>query len=206
MAQAKTTFNWRSAILEVTGIVFAVLLALWLEGWREDRELQEQANNNLERVVAEVARNRSDLVESIALHEAYIEALTAALNDKDVSLQNVGPYLKVDGSTTSDAAWQSARLSSSVGRIPPEITMQLAALYDTQAYYADYLNFFFQRYIDLISDIEDGPKPEVATRKFVRHLGVTNALADQLLRRYDRFLEAQGVNVDAAQSQGLDAG
>ena len=195
MADKTASFNWRSATLEVASIVFAVLLALWLEGWREDIEHQHQAQENLDRVIAEVQQNRSDLIESTALHETYIEALSAALKDDDVSLSKLGPYLKVDGGATSDAAWQSARLSVSISRIPTDVTMQLAALYDTQAYYADYLNFFFQRYIDLISEIQDGPTPDVATRKFARHLAVTNLLASQLIRRYDQFLADQGIDV-----------
>ncbi|WP_262693886.1 hypothetical protein [Kordiimonas aquimaris] len=190
--------NWRKASVEVASIVFAVLLALWLEGWREDTEQQYLAQENLDRVVTEITQNRADLVASIALHKSYIQALSAALNEEALSFNLLAPHLKVDGGTTSNAAWQSARMSTSVSRISPEVTVELAALYDTQAYYADYLNFFFQRYIDLISDIEESAAPQTATRKFIRHLAVTNALAGQLLGRYDNFLKTQGVSIEGA--------
>lgn len=190
--------NWRRASLEVASIVFAVLLALWLEGWREDNEQDDMARENLDRVVTEITQNRTDLIASIALHKSYISALSDALNEETLSFNLLAPHLKVDGGTTSNAAWQSARLSTSVSRISPEVTVELAALYDTQAYYADYLNFFFQQYIDLISDIEESPSSGAATRKFIRHLAVTNALAQQLLDRYDNFLTAQGVILEDA--------
>jgi hypothetical protein len=67
----------------------------------------------------------------------------------------------------------------------------LASLYDTQAYYADYLKFFFQRYIDLVTEIEADPDNRVLIRKFRQHLSITNVLAEQLLDQYDTFLMAQ---------------
>lgn len=197
MANKQQSVNWKSALLEVAGIVFAVLLALWLEGWREEQEQYRQAQENLGRVIAEIQQNRADLITSIAVHQSYIDALSTALKEEEALLDALAPYLKIDGGTTSDAAWQSARMSASVGKIPPEVTMQLAAVYDTQAYYADYLNFFFQRYIDLISNIENDADYRVPTRKFVRHLSVTNSLADQLLERYDGLLRSQGIVLGA---------
>lgn len=202
MAKKAAQINWRSASLEVAGIVFAVLLALWLEAWREDAELEAQAQENLKRITAEISQNRADLIASVEIHKVYIEGLDKALKSGEVSIAGVSEFLKIEGGATSDAAWQSARLSASVSQLSADTTTQLAALYDTQSYYTRYLNFFFQRYIDLVIEIETGPEKRIAAQKFRQHLAITNSLADQLLGRYDTFLRAQGVDVPAMSTDG----
>ena len=184
-----STLDWRKAVFEGVAIVFAVLLALWLEGWREDVERAERADAFLERIRAEVAQNRESLVNAIAEHEAYMAGLNKALDEGDVSIQTVGPFLQIEGGATSDAAWRSAQLSQSVtAMIPLETLSSLSALYETQGYYTDYLNFFFQDYVNLITEIENGTDARKNAQKFQRHLSVTNSLGEQLLARYDNFL------------------
>lgn len=187
---AKTSsLDWRKAVFEGVAIVFAVLLALWLEGWREDVELRDRADAHLERIRAEVVENREALVAAIAEHESYIAGLDAALVADDLSLGTIGQFLKIEGGATSDAAWRSAQLSQGMAAVISVETLgTLAALYDTQAYYTDYLNFFFQNYIDLVTEIEEGNSGRAPIRKFRQHLSVTNSLAEQLLARYDTFL------------------
>lgn len=192
MTDKKPVVEWRKAGFELAGIVFAVLLALWLESWREDIELQERASEHLERIRAEINQNRTGLKSAIEEHEAYMDGLSAALVSGDISIEAVGPYLQIEGSATSDSAWRSAQMSQSIGKMPLATLGDLASLYDTQAYYTGYLNFFFQGYIDLVSDVQEGVQAEIAVKKFRHHLSIVNSLARQLLRRYDGFLNVEG--------------
>ena len=190
MAKETITARWGKAGFEIVGIVFAVLLALWLEGWREDVELQQRADDHLTRIRAEITENRSSVQSSIIDHRALIEGLDAALDADGINMNDVGPYLKIEGGSTSDASWRSAQLSQSINQIPLETMGNLAALYDTQAYYIDYLNYFFQQYVDMVTEIEAAPSNRVLIRKFRQHLSITNVLAEQLLDRYDTFLNS----------------
>ncbi|MBO6506481.1 MAG: hypothetical protein JJ850_00195 [Kordiimonadaceae bacterium] len=185
----KKDLDWRSIGFEVAAIVFAVLLALWLEGWRNDVELADRAATHLDRIRAEVQQNRESLVNAIAEHEAYMTGLGEALETGDLDIQKVGPFLQIEGGATSDAAWRSAQLSQSIAAMMPLETLnRLSALYETQGYYTDYLNYFFQDYVNLITEIEAGDEAPKYVQKFRRHLSVTNSLAEQLLNRYDTFL------------------
>lgn len=189
MAKQSSRFEWRKAGFEVFAIVFAVLLALWLEGWREDVERQERADLFLDRIRAEISQNRENLKETIQQHEEYMAGLEAAIKEGDTSIETVGPFLQIEGSATNSSAWQSAKMSQSISQMPPETVADLASIYDTQAYYGNYLAFFFQNYTDLATAIEMGDASKLHARKFYRHLDVTNTLAEQLLRRYDAFLQ-----------------
>ncbi len=194
MKKQASSFEWRKVGAEVGAIVFAVLLALWLEGWREDVERQERADLFLDRIRAEISQNRENLQETIHQHEDYMAGLEAAIKDGNASIEAVGPFLQIEGSATNSSAWQSAKMSQSISQMPPEMVADLASIYDTQTYYANYLAFFFHNYTELATAIEVNDRPIVSARKFYRHLDVTNTLAEQLLRRYDAFLQQQSGN------------
>ncbi len=190
MAEETFSARWSKTGFEIVGIVFAVLLALWLEGWREDVELQQRVDDHLARIHAEITENRSGVQSSIISHRAFIEGLDAALDGGQIEMKVIAPYLIVEGGSTSDAAWRSAQMSQTIGQMPLATIGTLASLYDTQAYYADYLNFFFQRYVDLTTEIEADPNNHVLIKKFRQHLAITNSLAEQALERYDTFLKS----------------
>lgn len=185
--------DWRKVGAEVGAIVFAVLLALWLEGWREDIERQERADDFLERIHAEVSQNRIDLIGAVAENAERIKGLGATLADDEVTLQRVAPFLEISGGATINAAWQSAQMTMATSDMPVETVAVLSALYDTQAYYANYLQFFFQRFTDLVVAAQNQTSSRTAIQTLRLHLQITNDLAEQTIRRYDSFL---GLSVD----------
>lgn len=184
----KKELDWRRVIFEAGAIVFAVLLALWVEDWWAELERQERADLHLERIRAEIADNRDSLISVIEEHQGYIAGLEAALEDDDIRLERIGDFLRAEAGAVSGAAWQTAQLSQSVGNMPFETVSDLAGLYDTQSYYTSYMNSFFQRYVDLIADIERGDGGPIPVRNFTRHLEITNGLAEQLMEGYNEFL------------------
>ena len=190
MSDKKRDIDWRNLLTEMLGIIFAVLLALWLEGWREEIELKARADEFLARIHTEVAKNRADIEEAVADNQANIEGLRAAIEAGTIDIQTIAPFLKVSGGSTSNAAWQSAQMTQSIAKMPIETVAELAGLYDTQAYYTDYVSFFFQRYTDLTMAIQDPATARPAAQKFEQHLSITNSMAQQLLARYDAFLDS----------------
>lgn len=180
--------DWRKAGAEVAAIVFAVLLALWLEGWREDLERQERAEEFLVRIHAEVSQNRTDLMGAVVENAERIDGLGVVLADNDVTLQRIAPFLEISGGATIDAAWQSAQMTMATSDMPVETVAVLSALYDTQAYYANYLQSFFHQFTDLVVAAQNEESSRTAIQTLRLHLQITNDLAEQTIRRYDNFL------------------
>jgi len=189
----KETFaaRWSKTGSEIAGIVFAVLLALWLEGWREDVELQERADDFVARITAEVTENQTGLKEAIAENDIRITGLRAARESGDIAIDQIGQYLVISGGSTSNAAWQSAQMTQAIGHMPVETVSVLARLYDSQAYYADYMRFIFQRYTELTTAAQRPDDAREALQMFQQHLAIANSLAGQLLEHYDAFLVSQ---------------
>ncbi|SDD34304.1 MULTISPECIES: hypothetical protein [Kordiimonas] len=202
--QGKSRFNIKDAALEITGIVFAVLLALWLESWRDDMELQQRADVALSRIQLEVETNRREVRASIAENNANIAAITAALKNNTGADENrpplidrIGPHLAISSSSLSDSAWTSAKMTEVLGRMPADHVARLAGVYDTQSYYRDYARFFMREYTNLTIDIQYDEVSDKAARKFVQHLALLNSIGDQLLAAYDGYLSpSPGTDVD----------
>lgn len=200
---AKETFaaRWGKAGVEVAGIVFAVLLALWLEGWREDIERQERADAYLERITIEVTENRVELIDAIAGNKERMVGLKSALDDEDLSLRRLAPFLEVSAGSTINAAWQAAQVTMATSTMPVDTVSRLAAIYETQDYFTSYVRFFFQRFGDLVVEAQNEETSRVAVQKLYFHFQIANSLAEQVVRQYNHFLglppETEALETDA---------
>ncbi len=191
-SEKKVNVSWAKLAAEMAGIVFAVLLALWLEGWWAEAEQQAHADDMLERIFVEVSENREELLEAIAINTRNIETLNAYLEDKSMELKAIQSAVTISAGSTSDAAWSSAKMTQAVSRMPSEIVGDLAGLYDTQSYYADYTRFFFRQFSDLVTVMQHDEKPRLAVQKFELHLSIMNSLGQQALEKYDEYLKSKG--------------
>ncbi len=184
----KNDLQWRGIVFEAIAIVFAVLLALWLEGWREDIEQKERADDFLARIQSEVQQNYTELSQAIVENEEQIEGLKAALDDDDLSLERIGPFLQISGGSTVSSAWQSAQMTRAISAMPVETVAQLAVIYDTQTYYANNLQSLFDHFADLIVASQNETTQKEAVLKMIVRLQVLNDFAGQTVRRYRPFL------------------
>lgn len=188
MTNKNSAFEWKTASFEVMAIVFAVLLALWLEGWREDIERQERADVFLDHIRVEIEQNRSELESAMASNQSSIDGISSFLASDSFDFADIAQFVQINGASTRNAAWQSAQMTQSITSMPNETVTMLAGIYDTQGYYADYMRVFFQRFTDLAMDMRLEETRDTALRTFRQHLAVSNSLAQQLIEEYDAYL------------------
>ncbi len=117
--------------------------------------------------------------------------MRTALASGDIAINQIAQHLIISGGSTSDAAWRSAQMTQAIGHMPIETVSVLARLYDSQAYYADYVRFIFQRYTELTIAAQRPEDAHEAIQMFQQHLAIANSLASQLLEQYDAFLTSQ---------------
>ena len=141
----KSGLQWPVIIAEALSIVAAVLIALAVDEWWEDRENRELADTALVAVMAELRNNRQRLQrgdEGIAAQLEELSDITAILerDEKPESLQIDYPVALL-----SSAAWQSAQITRAVHYLPWETVTSVATVYDVQA--------FFLRNQDQLTDL-----------------------------------------------------
>lgn len=128
--------TWRKrfskVLIEVSSIIFAVMVALIADEWRDDRQQQQRAEAALEQVMAEVAENLSELEQSLEENAELAAYLATMANGEDEGPLQVNMAL----SLVSDAAWESAKMTQAMHHIEFNRVTELAQYYDQLAFFA----------------------------------------------------------------------
>ena len=122
-------------ILEAASVVFAVLLALALDEWSENRDLARVTRLAMTRVEEEVTANSRQLDEA----RTSLEAAAGGLDEAPTSGQPVGAQTEVSVQLNlpllPSAAWQAAQMSQAGARLPIDWASRAAEAYELQELY-----------------------------------------------------------------------
>ncbi len=114
--------------IEASMVVFAVLLALGFEEWREERRMRSYAARTEEAVVAELEANLAELERTEDGLRTTAELLARVLEEEDLALLAGDQELSLPD--VSRAAWEVARGSEAAPYFEHEWVITLARTYD----------------------------------------------------------------------------
>jgi len=123
-------------------VVFAVIVALGVDEWREDRSNADLADRALAGVVAEVRSNRDELLSS---QESNQELLTTVRNAAADTVLPDDFSVNYEYSLISSSAWETAQVTRATQYMTLDQVQQLARLYGLQG--------LFQRSQDQVMDM-----------------------------------------------------
>jgi len=173
-------------LLDVVGVVFAVLVALAADEWRDNRELQQQADRAQAAVLAELRANRTELERT----RPSIDSTEARLAEGSrVSAEGRARALSLDLEFPdfSDAAWRITQVTDAASRIDFDWLTRVARIYETQELYGEERSAILQTLGEMGTA---GQNPEVDRLRNQVH--ILRQLHDQLVQRYDQFLGGHG--------------
>jgi len=173
-------------LLDVVGVVFAVLVALAADEWRDNRELQQQADRAQAAVLAELRANRTELERT----RPSIDSTEARLAEGSrVSAEGRARALSLDLEFPdfSDAAWRITQVTDAASRIDFDWLTRVARIYETQELYGEERSAILQTLGEMGTA---GQNPEVDRLRNQVH--ILRQLHDQLVERYDQFLGGHG--------------
>lgn len=120
-------------VAEASMVVFAVLVALAVDEWREDREVAAQVARAQAGVEAELRANQAEFRSGYASVQAMfdsVSSMAARMQRGEVILEgNLGGNLP----EFSDAAWETARVTGTLAHMPYEWVLRTARVYEVQA-------------------------------------------------------------------------
>jgi hypothetical protein len=133
-------------------VIFSVLLALGLDEWRNNRELERQVQQTRAAFAEEIQRNRDVLIaeEHLPYHKAtweHYKALSRAYSNEPAKVDSLRRASSEQFNTgvhpppLRDAVWRSLAESDLVRRMDPDELFLLADMYREQ----EQLNYAFQR-------------------------------------------------------------
>jgi hypothetical protein len=115
-------------LVEATMVVFAVLVALALEEWRQEQRLLDFAARAETSVVAELQANLEELDGSRPSLLELQEVLIRVVTEEDLSL--LGDQLDVQLPDLSSAAWEVAQSSEAAPYFDYEWVIEMARAYE----------------------------------------------------------------------------
>ena len=136
-----------NVLVEIFSIVFAVLLALAVNQWRENRSHQKLGDKALENIRVEMTENLKLFERILPLHQALydstkamIEAIESGVNAQDSDLS----HLTFQPIFLSETAWKAAIATQALIYIEYDIVSLLSKVYLFQQTYQKLTDDFLQ--------------------------------------------------------------
>lgn len=125
MQKKQIALKWVS--LEVFSIVFAVLLALMLDAWRERIKVEQKVQNALEDIASEI-QTFTDMTESIEFNSVQMDSLEAMIKrhraGKEVTFSS-----GVARPEVRSLAWETSRASGIASDFDRQIFVDITEIY-----------------------------------------------------------------------------
>jgi len=175
-------------LLEVVSVVFAVLVALAADEWRDNRELDQRAAAARTAVLAELRSNRGELERTRAAVDSTAAQLDAAAHDERGSAEALAGF-RLDFPSFSDAAWRITQVTDAASRLDFAWLTRIARIYATQQLCNDQRDEILRT----LGEIQ-GPDPRTAPAfgQLRSRIAILRQLDVQLEQAYDDILEGGG--------------
>ena len=139
MMEAKLASWLPRTIVESALIVISILLALALDEWQEDLEIQELIDRSIANFQNELTQNKSRIEDIGVYHRGVLQVLqrrTFARDSESLEeFRNVMEALQPIVLTSS--AWETAVATGALGRMDYELVSALTLTYNTQLRFDD---------------------------------------------------------------------
>jgi hypothetical protein len=180
-------------LLETVSVVFAVLLALGVDEWRERRNQEALAERARASILEEVRANREELRGTREANRALFEKIEAALprlaEDPGARIEegsDVQLAVTYQVALLSSASWQTAQMTQAAHFLDFDWVTRISRVYDQQALYLTNQSGIVEL-ISSMAEIEEDDPHRMFT--IIAHrLGINLAMQDSLLEMYDGLL------------------
>lgn len=144
-------------LLEAASVVFAVLLALAVDEWREARSRKALADRARASILEEIRANAAELRGTLAGNRTMLKGL-----EEDLPRVEKGerPTLEVNFSIAllSSASWQTAQVTQAAHFVEYDWVMRVSRIYELQALYMTHQTSLLDRIDGIPELVEDDPR------------------------------------------------
>lgn len=172
-------------LIEAASVVLALLLALALNGWNENRKERARADTARAAILAELRENRQEIESARPKLKAIVTSLSAALGKDAPPSHEL--RVDLDLSLLSEAAWRAALATQASQTIDFAWMTRVAKVYELQESYLRTQGLA----VDQLSSIPADPSVGGAkvAQSLVPRMSALSQLADGLAHGYDDVLD-----------------
>lgn len=171
-------------VFEFISIVFAVLLALGMNSYKQNKDLENEGDLLRYRIIEECKRNLVQLDTVLMENEDrfnYIDSL-ASLDD----LSSGSLDISIANELLTKSAWTFTQASRSFSYMDEAFLNDASIVYEQQDYYMTISNQMFEKLGDMLMTDPDIEKVVKLTHYYLLNL---NNTASELKSSYQEFLE-----------------
>lgn len=184
----------RRLLFEFISIVFAVLLALFLNQCKDDQKNRRLAQQSEKMIIAEFKQNVGNLRGIITANKERLKGLKkweeAYKKDTNTTIKERFGF---NHTLLSDNTWQSAILYQAMPHMRKDFVNRANATYNLQHFYVEYAQRFFSA---LGTELyADDTKKLIRVRANIHQLGVSIGMAETLMKLYQNLLKQEGVSI-----------
>ncbi|WP_425391308.1 hypothetical protein [Ekhidna sp.] len=168
---------------EFVSIVFAVLLALGLNSYKQTNDLENEGKVLRTKILKECQRNSIELDSVLIINKTYFKKLDS-LNQYE-NLLSDHLEISIENELLTRSAWDFTKASRSFSFIDEDFLSDAAILYEKQTYYMSISNQMFENIGDMLLSDPDMKKVVKLIHYYLSNL---NSAADDLQTTYTGFL------------------
>lgn len=177
-------------LLEAASVVFAVLLALAVDEWRETKSQKALAARARASILEEIRGNEAELRgtrdKNRALLQRIEETLPRIKQEPETSLE-----FNFQIALLSSASWHTAQMTQAASLLDFDWLRRVSKVYELQELYATSQSAVVDR-IGGISEILEDDEPQRMVTIIAERLRVALRIQDSLLEEYAKILGSTG--------------
>jgi hypothetical protein len=178
-------FSFTQLLLEFVSVVFAVLLALGLNTYKESQDNKLDAELLKASILKECAINKEKIDSILINNQQYHDVLDSLVRLDDDQI--TGFYFTYDYELLTNGAWQIAMNNPAIKELNQEFLTEAADIYQSQDFYLDFSKRVFENIGIFLSRKDELEEANLALSMYY-NIGVMNNSARSLRDDYSNFI------------------
>lgn len=170
---------------EFISVVFAVLLALGLNSYKQSVDAEDEALILKSSILKECTENLIKIDSFRINNSEYYSYLDSLVNLGEDEVDDF--FFQANIELLTNGAWTIAQNNSSINRLNQEFLIEAAEIYQTQEFYSEFSVSFFENVGNYLNR-QDEVTPYTTALSLYFNMNVLNNSAEELSKQYMRFL------------------
>lgn len=172
-------------IIEFVSVVFAVLLALGLNSYKQSLDNEAAAEAMKKAIISECHQNYLKTDSLITNNREYSILLDSLVQLNSEDIPHVPFFYHFE--LLTHGAWEAAQRGNNMQDIDPQFLLDAADIYHTQQFYTDFASSFFGNVGSFLAHQNSLDQANMALAMYY-YTGVLNNSVDDLRLKYEGFL------------------
>ncbi len=185
MKKLRSKISLPSLILEFISVVFAVLLALGLNSYKQSKDDDNKASSLRSSIINECKVNQVKVDSVLVKNQAYFDLLDSLVRLDREDVHNVPFQYEFD--LLTNAAWQIAQNDNSSNLLGQQFLLDASDIYQHQSFFMEFTSSFFENMAGYVLDQDNTPPYDMALALYF-NMNVMFSACEELQGKYDKFL------------------